>query len=168
MTRKSKTITIVVAVLIGVFLIIGGVLYACWHTWINQGPLPVVAGVFEGKMEDNNGEILSYARLEITEISEGEFLSASGVNVVKDASRRRTADFYRFELYIGEDKDNLKQVDVVDLKFDDNEDPNYPYYSNKGAESAHVGMYVYNDKYRVTDSDENADIYFQDMLYSIL
>lgn len=168
MTRKAKTIIIVVAVLIGILLIIGGVLYECWHTWINQGPLPIVAGIFEGEMEDNKGNILSYARLEITKISEEEFLSANGVNVIKDASRRREADYYRFELYIGDDKDNLKQVDVIGLAFDYKGDPNYPYYSNKGTESADVGMYVYSDKYRVSYSDDNVDIFFQDMLYSIL
>lgn len=128
MTRKAKTIIIVMAVLVGTLLIVGGVIYACWHTWINQGPLPIVAGVFEGEMKDNKGEILSYARLEITEISEEEFLSANGVNVIKDASRRRTADYYRLEVYIGDDKKNLEHVEIVGLHYREHDDPNYTYY----------------------------------------
>lgn len=127
-TRKRKTIIIVVVVLVVVLLITGGVIYACWHTWINQGPLPIVAGVFEGEMKDNKGEILSCARLEITEINEEEFLFANGVNVIKDASRRRTADYYRFELYIGGDKDNLEQVEIVGLHYREYGDPNFNYY----------------------------------------
>lgn len=128
MTRKSKTIIIVVAVLIGILLIVGGVIYACWHSWINQGPLPIVAGVFEGEKKNNEGEILSYARLELTEISEDEFLSANGVNVVRDASRRRTADYYRFELYIGGDKDNLEQIEIKNLQYNAGGDPHFDYY----------------------------------------
>lgn len=168
MTRKTKIIIIVIAVIVGVLMVVGGVLYACWRTWIKQGPNPIVAGVFEGEMIDSEGNIFSCARLEITKISEEEYLTANGVNVVKDASRRREADYYRFELHIGDDKDNLKQVDVIGLEFDNKGDPNYPYYSNKGTKSADVGMYVYSDKYRVSYSDYNADIFFQDMLYSIL
>lgn len=89
----------------------------------------------------------------VTAISEEEYLSSNGVNVVKDESKDKTNDYYSLQLYYGEDKDNLQKIDLIGVSLDTKCDPHEIHY-DIGEEESGI-LYVYYSKSKASSSHLN-------------
>lgn len=118
---------------------------------------PFKEGVFVDNtsyyIDSDGNKVFVYAKLIVTAISEEEYLSSYGVNVVKDESKDKTNDYYSLQLYYGEDKDNLQKIDLIGVSLDTKCDPHEIQY-DIGEEESGI-LYVYYSKSKASSSHLN-------------